>query len=154
MATKTTTNLDSLKINYLTQEMYDDALSNNEINENELYFTTNADGYTILDTTARTYDIRGLYTVAFNVTPANASDMTPANLARVRAVGYTQNPSSVSGSYQVYPLVIGYITNNTSHFFISCKAFSGNPQSTSSSTVNLYTQIIAPFKLSTIAMTM
>lgn len=36
---KTTTNLETLKINYLTQEMYKDALENDEIEENELYFT-------------------------------------------------------------------------------------------------------------------
>lgn len=36
---KTTTNLTTLKINYLTQAMYDDALSNGQINENELYCT-------------------------------------------------------------------------------------------------------------------
>lgn len=36
---KTTTELETLKINYLTQEMYEDALQNGEINEGELYFT-------------------------------------------------------------------------------------------------------------------
>ena len=36
---KTETDLSELKINYLTQAMYDDALENDEINENELYFT-------------------------------------------------------------------------------------------------------------------
>lgn len=36
---KTTTDLSTLKINYLTQEMYEDALENQEINENELYIT-------------------------------------------------------------------------------------------------------------------
>ena len=35
----TTTNLNTLKINYLTQAQYDAALENNEINENELYLT-------------------------------------------------------------------------------------------------------------------
>lgn len=34
-----TTNLNTLKINYLTQEQYEDATENEEINENELYFT-------------------------------------------------------------------------------------------------------------------
>lgn len=38
----TTTNLPTLKINYLTQAQYDSALSNNEINENELYLTPDA----------------------------------------------------------------------------------------------------------------
>ena len=36
---KTTTDLDVLKINYLTQAQYESALSNEEINENELYIT-------------------------------------------------------------------------------------------------------------------
>lgn len=35
----TVTDLDKLKINYLTQAQYDSALANNEINANELYFT-------------------------------------------------------------------------------------------------------------------
>lgn len=35
----TTTNLDTLKINYLTQSQYDTALANSQINTNELYFT-------------------------------------------------------------------------------------------------------------------
>ena len=40
----TTTNLDTLKINYLTQAQYDEALENNEINENELYMTPSYQG--------------------------------------------------------------------------------------------------------------
>ncbi len=39
MPTKTTTNVSTLKINYLTQAMYDAALAGGEINEDELYFT-------------------------------------------------------------------------------------------------------------------
>jgi len=35
----TTTNVANLKINYLTQAQYDAALSNNEINEDEIYMT-------------------------------------------------------------------------------------------------------------------
>lgn len=35
----TTINLDTLKINYLTQAQYDTALSNDQINENEIYMT-------------------------------------------------------------------------------------------------------------------
>ena len=42
--TKTTTNVDTLKINYLTQEMYEDALENDEINDNELYLTPGISG--------------------------------------------------------------------------------------------------------------
>lgn len=39
----TTTNLSSLKINYLTQEQYDTALAGGNINENEIYMTPSGD---------------------------------------------------------------------------------------------------------------
>lgn len=39
----TTTNVSTLKINYLTQSQYDTALSNNLINENEIYLTQTED---------------------------------------------------------------------------------------------------------------
>lgn len=35
----TTTSVAPLKINYLTKAQYDEALANNQINENEIYFT-------------------------------------------------------------------------------------------------------------------
>ncbi len=35
----TVTDLTELNINYLTQPQYDDALENNQINANEIYFT-------------------------------------------------------------------------------------------------------------------
>lgn len=38
---KTTTDLTTLKINYLTQAMFENALGNDEINDNELYLTPN-----------------------------------------------------------------------------------------------------------------
>lgn len=40
----TTTNLSTLKINYLTQAQYDEALANSQINEDELYFTPGTGG--------------------------------------------------------------------------------------------------------------
>ena len=40
----TTTNLNTLKINYLTQAQYETALGNNQINENELYVTPDSGG--------------------------------------------------------------------------------------------------------------
>lgn len=40
----TTTNLTTLKINYLTEEQYNTALNNNQINENELYLTPDTGG--------------------------------------------------------------------------------------------------------------
>lgn len=39
LATKTETNLDTLKINYLSEPLYQEALKNGQINENELYMT-------------------------------------------------------------------------------------------------------------------
>ena len=44
---KTTTELETLKINYLTQEMYEDALENDEINSNELYISSDTPNYVI-----------------------------------------------------------------------------------------------------------
>lgn len=54
----TTTNLDKLKINYLTQEQYEDAVENEEINENELYFTPghNNDAIVPVELTQAEYD--------------------------------------------------------------------------------------------------
>lgn len=43
----TTTDLTTLKINYLTQAQYDTALANNQINANELYFTPADNGITL-----------------------------------------------------------------------------------------------------------
>lgn len=39
MATKTETLITELKINYLTEEQYQEALINGEINDNEIYMT-------------------------------------------------------------------------------------------------------------------
>ena len=49
----TTTDLTTLKINYLSQAQYDNALANNQINPNELYFTP-ADVISSSDTGAET----------------------------------------------------------------------------------------------------
>lgn len=43
----TTTDLSTLKINYLTQAQYDTALANNQINANELYFTPSGGSFGI-----------------------------------------------------------------------------------------------------------
>ena len=50
-----TTHLKSLKINYLTQEQYDEALSNEEINENELYLTQSEDEIVYRDFTCESF---------------------------------------------------------------------------------------------------
>lgn len=50
----TTTNLDTLKINYLTQSQYDTALTNNEINNNEIYLTPNDGADYVVETGSTT----------------------------------------------------------------------------------------------------
>lgn len=47
--TKDTVNVPTLKINYLTQAMYDDALENDQINDNEIYLTPNNTSMQIVD---------------------------------------------------------------------------------------------------------
>lgn len=48
----TTTNLSTLKINYLTQEQYNTAVANNQINSDELYFTPSQITYGTTDLVA------------------------------------------------------------------------------------------------------
>lgn len=43
--TKTTTDVEQLKINVLTQEMFEDAESNDQLNENEIYLISGADSF-------------------------------------------------------------------------------------------------------------
>ena len=43
MANITETTISELKINYLTEEQYSNALANGEINENEIYMTPSND---------------------------------------------------------------------------------------------------------------
>ena len=57
---KTETDLSELKINYLTQAMYDDALENDEINENELYFTPADSSFKNLVDGSTTGSVRGI----------------------------------------------------------------------------------------------
>ena len=40
----TSTEISELKINYLTEAQYNSALSNNQINSNEIYMTPSSDG--------------------------------------------------------------------------------------------------------------
>ena len=53
---KTETNVPTLKINYLTQEMYDNALENDQINDNELYLTPSKGGSGHTELTQAQYD--------------------------------------------------------------------------------------------------
>lgn len=89
---KTTTDLSTLKINYLTQEMYEDALENEEINENELYITPGSG--TIDSTSAPTANKIAEFDSTAHM---NSEDMTSQevddfvdslNITTIRAVDY------------------------------------------------------------------
>ena len=56
----TTTDITTLKINYLTKAQYEQALAQGQINENELYFTP--DGYKL----SATYDGAGTVTLSLD----------------------------------------------------------------------------------------
>ena len=96
---KTTTDLSTLKINYLTQEMYENALENDEINENELYVTPGGEGGggtsntllygvcdTAADTVAKTATIDNSFelvegaTIAIKFTNANTATNPTLNI--------------------------------------------------------------------------
>lgn len=51
----TTTNISTLKINYLSQAQYDAAAASNLINEDELYLTPDAGNYISSSTTAKIF---------------------------------------------------------------------------------------------------
>lgn len=72
---KTTTNLSTLKINYLTEEQYQDALENQEINENEIYMTP-GEGNIDATATPTTNKISKFDTNA----KMNSTDMTAAQV--------------------------------------------------------------------------
>lgn len=74
----TTTNLDKLKINYLTQEQYDTASENSQINENELYFTPGEDEESTMEEIA---------TLVEDIVPNNVSEFNnDANYATTTQV--------------------------------------------------------------------
>lgn len=81
----TTTNLSTLKINYLTQAQYDTALANSQINENELYFTPgtgDAAGHTVLtqaEYNALTSEEKNNGTIYF-ISDANNNEMSASLL--------------------------------------------------------------------------
>lgn len=99
---KTTTNLETLKINYLTQQMYEDALENNEINENELYFTPDEDTTSLsiqrvdwtddpitVGVTIDPYDAPETYEIGDTISLyLHTTNNTSNNIATVSVVGY------------------------------------------------------------------
>ena len=77
----TTTNLDTLKINYLTQAQYDAALENNEIDEDQVYLTPGPNDILANDL----------------VVAGNASIAGALTIGGINAVGCTHTTSSGSG---------------------------------------------------------
>lgn len=98
----TTTNLDTLKINYLTQAQYDAALADDQINENELYLTpaSAAGTYTpTADTTAK-FDL----SAHMNSTDMTSTEITnfvnSLNVSNINAIDYIVEEGAASqGSY-------------------------------------------------------
>lgn len=68
---KTVTNLETLKINYLTEAMYEDALENDQINDNELYMTPSSSSSTPTADTLAEFD---------STAHMNSTDMTTAEV--------------------------------------------------------------------------
>lgn len=93
----TTTNLSTLKINYLTQAQYDEALANEEINENELYFTPSEEVFAIVNYGEDTFaEVQALY------------EQCDGRIICKKA-------GAVNGSYDYFPLVE---SSSTSFSFI------------------------------------
>lgn len=89
--TKTTTTVDTLKINYLTQEMYEDALENDEINANEIYLTPSTDfqsttatltvaGWSSSSQTVSVSEITVTSIIIVSPAPASYDDYTSAGI--------------------------------------------------------------------------
>ena len=86
----TTTNLDTLKINYLTQAQYDTALANNQINSNQLYFTPSSGD--VVEQNATSSSDNGDFRVLLSGT---ASDNNLTETVR-KTSQITYNPSTFS----------------------------------------------------------
>lgn len=97
----TTTNLNTLKINYLTQEQYDNASENSQINENELYFTPGEDDAGAMDEIAALVeDIVPTNVSEFN-NDANYATTTQVNTVKVLQIdvsSFSSLPQTVTDS--------------------------------------------------------
>lgn len=76
----TTTNLSTLKINYLSQSQYDTALANNQINADELYFTPDSSGnITATDVIVPIKNVSATSVATSDVTATSCDDITAWN---------------------------------------------------------------------------
>lgn len=95
----TITSLDTLKINYLTQAQYDTALTNNEINENEIYMTPYKEPIVDL-----IYPVGSIYMSVNNISPATFLEGTtwePIQDRFLLAAGSTYTAGETGGAATV-----------------------------------------------------
>lgn len=116
----TTTNLDKLKINYLTQEQYDNASENSQINENELYFTPGEDDADAMDEIAALVeDIVPTNVSEFN-NDANYATATQVNAVKVLQINvpsFSSLPQTITDSkITSNHVVIGSVVSSPSAF--------------------------------------
>lgn len=93
MAT-TETNIDNLRINYLTKEQYEATLSAGEVNENELYITPEEEGYTKSETDSL---LSGKANSTHTHTIANVTDLQ-TTLGSKASVSHTHTYDSAMSS--------------------------------------------------------
>ena len=91
----TTTDISTLKINYLTQAQYDTALANNQINANELYLTPAAPVGSV---------------TSINVSNATNGGLTisggPVTTSGAITIGHSNVLSSAQTTQAIYPIKI------------------------------------------------
>lgn len=91
-------------------------------------------------------DSRGVSGNYYYITPTNASDLVDSNSPKITAY--------LLSSSVVYPLIVTYVSVNSSIFMICVKSIFGSTQSTSSTTVSGTLHIVAPFEISTVTVGM
>lgn len=84
-----TTNLDTLKINYLTQAQYDNAVTNNQINSNQLYFTPDS------SETSNQTNGDSLTSANYSILLSNSANATTQETSRsYKTTNLTYNPNT------------------------------------------------------------
>lgn len=101
MATKTETQISELKINYLTEELYQEAVANGEINDNEIYLTPNNNSDIQTQLNSKQATITGA-----------ATTITSSNLTASRAL--VSNSSGKVAVSAVTSTELGYLDGVTS----------------------------------------
>lgn len=110
----TTTDLTTLKINYLTQAQYDTALSNNQINANELYLTP-ASSSSVIDTAGTGLSKSGTTLNHSNSVTAGTAGTSSATSGSTLAVPYitydAQGHITATGTHT--HTVSGFLTSSS-----------------------------------------